>query len=77
MLNNPLEGWVMVICNPTSGSGLGPQILRKVLRSFGESGVRYNSELTQKRGHATRLARAAVDSGASAIVAIGRGRHPL
>lgn len=71
MAGHPLEGWVMLICNPTSGSGSGPLMLGRVRRSLEESGVPYTAEMTQGRGHATGLARAAVNAGASAVVAIG------
>jgi diacylglycerol kinase (ATP) len=68
---HPLEGWVMVICNPVSGSGTGPSVLTALRRMLDREGVRYACEFSRRRGDPARLARSAVSMGCSAIVAIG------
>lgn len=71
MDKHPLDGWVMVICNPISGSGKGQSRLAAVRRTFDNAGVNYNFDVTRGRGDAVRLARSAVHEGCSAVVAIG------
>src|SRR5437867_12918907 len=66
-----LDGWVMLVCNPVSGSGQGLARLDRVRRALDAAGVAYSGELTRRRGHAAHLARAAVMSGCRAVVAIG------
>jgi YegS/Rv2252/BmrU family lipid kinase len=68
---HPLDGWVMVICNPVSGSGKGLALLSVLRRKLDDADVRYASEVTQRRGDAARLAHGAVVSGCSSIIAIG------
>jgi YegS/Rv2252/BmrU family lipid kinase len=68
---HPFEGWVMVVCNPTSGSGLGPQHMKKVTGVLDSVGVPYAAEQTVARGHAAALARLAVNAGCSAVVVVG------
>jgi diacylglycerol kinase (ATP) len=68
---HPLDGWVMVICNPVSGSGAGPSVMTALRRLLDREGVRYACELSRRRGDPARLARSAVLMGCSAIVAIG------
>ena len=69
--NDPLAGWMMVICNPVSGAGLGYERLAAVRRTLERANIPYSSEVTHERGHATALARAAVMSGCGVVVAIG------
>lgn len=71
MDNNPLAGWIMVVCNPVSGGGRGPKALAALRTLFDAAGVRYTSELTGRRGDAARLARSAMLMGCSAVVAVG------
>lgn len=71
MDKHPLGGWVMVICNPVSGSGKGPSALTVLRRLLDREGVRYACEFSQRRGDPARLARVAVLMGCSAIIAIG------
>ncbi|MDQ6694584.1 MAG: diacylglycerol kinase family lipid kinase [Chloroflexota bacterium] len=71
MVRHPLDGWVMVICNPVSGSGQGRLLLEKVERALSKAGVTYRSEITTGRRDATRLARSALLAGCSSLVAIG------
>ncbi len=71
MDRQPMQGWVMVICNPVSGSGRGRAYLDRVRGALDEAEVRYASEVTQRQGDGTRLARSAVMSGCSAVVVIG------
>lgn len=66
-----LDGWVMLICNPVSGSKRGPAILQRVRQTLDASGVPYATEITRGRGDAIRLARSAVLAGCGAVVAIG------
>lgn len=71
MDKHPLDGWVMVICNPVSGSGTGPAVLTALRRLLDRERVRYACEFSSRRGDPARLARSAVLMGCSAIVAIG------
>jgi len=61
----------MVICNPISGSGRGVAWLSVVRRTLDDADINYAYEVTGRRGDAARLARSAVSSGCSAVVAIG------
>lgn len=61
----------MVVCNPISGSGHGLERLKAVKRTLERAGVRYDSEVTERRGQAAQLARQAVMAGCSALVVIG------
>src|SRR2546422_125378 len=67
----PLDGWVMLVCNPVSGSGQGLARLARVQQTLDAAGVAYAAETTQGRGDATRLARSAVQSGCAAVISIG------
>lgn len=71
MDKHPLDGWVMLVCNPVSGVGRGAELLAVVRRALDAAGVRYASELTTRGGDGARLARSAVLAGCSAIVVIG------
>lgn len=71
MDKNPMNGWVMVICNPVAGGGRGPAALSVLRRYLRAGGVRHVCELTYRRGDAAQLAHAAVLQGCSAVVAIG------
>ncbi len=71
MQRHPLDGWVMVICNPVSGMGRGPDRLAVVRRTLDAVGVHYIYQMTTHRGHAMQLARSAVQAGCSAVVVIG------
>lgn len=68
---HPLDGWVMLVCNPASGSGLGLAWLGRVRQTLDAAGVPYAAEITKRRGDAVRLARSAVQSGCGAVVSIG------
>ncbi len=68
---HPLEGWVMLICNPVSGVGHGTALLPLVENVLGVAGLRYKSAVTSRRGDAVWLARSAATSGCSAVVVIG------
>ncbi len=71
MDRNPMDGWVMLVCNPVAGSGRGPALLALLKRRLEAAGVQYAAETTRRRGDAARLARSAVQMGCSAVVAIG------
>ncbi|MFL5735046.1 MAG: diacylglycerol/lipid kinase family protein [Chloroflexia bacterium] len=71
MGNSPYSGWMMVVCNPVSGSGRGVARLAVVRRTLEKAGISYASEITRGRGHATALAREAVLAGCDAVVGIG------
>jgi diacylglycerol kinase family enzyme len=60
---SPLDGWVMVICNPISGAGHGLTILKSVRRTLDHAGVTNTHEVSSGRGDVARLARSAVLSG--------------
>lgn len=65
------DGWLMLICNPVSGSGQGLARLAAVQRALDGAGVAYAAEVTARRGDATLLARSATLAGCSAVVTIG------
>src|SRR5437762_1054957 len=69
--NHRIEGRVMLVCNPVSGSGNGPQRLAAVRQALDSANISYAAELTARRGDATRLARHAIGAGCGAVVAIG------
>ncbi len=71
MEKNFLNGWMMLICNPVSGTGKGAERLATCRRLLDRSGIRYASATTRGRGDAARIARSAVASGCSSVVAIG------
>lgn len=71
MNSNPIDGWLMVVCNPVAGGGRGPAALSVLRRYLDAEGVRYRSETTQRPGDAARLARSAVLAGCSAVIAVG------
>ena len=71
MEKNFLDGWIMLICNPVSGTGQGVARLAVCRRILDRPGIHHASATTGGRGDAARLARAAVASGCSAVVAIG------
>ena len=66
-----LDGWMMLICNPVSGTGRGAERLAVCRRLLDRAGLRYASAMTQGRGDAARTARSAVIAGCSAVVVIG------
>ena len=71
MLDYRLAGWIMVICNPASGSGAGRAVLERLRHTLDREKLPYTSEITARRGDAARLARAAVLSGCGAVFVIG------
>ena len=71
MEKHPMDGWVMLICNPVSGSGQGLARLSRVKETLRAARVRFAAEVTSRRWDAMRLARSAVLEGCSAVVAIG------
>src|SRR5437762_3710586 len=71
MEKHPLEGWVMLVCNPVSGSGAGPIRLSRVQRALEAAGIPYAAGTTRGRGDAIRLTRSAVMAGCAAVVAVG------
>jgi len=62
---------VMLVCNPIAGSRRGTAYLSQVRRALDAEGIAYSSEMSQHQGHAVHLARAAVETGCRAVVAIG------
>ena len=66
-----LDGWLMLICNPVSGTGRGAERLATCRRLLDRAGIRYASTITRGHGDAARTARSAVTSGCSAVVVIG------
>lgn len=68
---HPFSSWVMLVSNPTAGSGLASQYLSLVRRTLDAAGVPYAEEQTRGRGDAAILARSAVVAGCSSVVVIG------
>src|SRR6476646_10078987 len=66
-----LNGWVMPICNPSSGNGSGPARLDRVRRVLDAAEIPHAAEVTPRRGDATRLARQALLAGRGAVAGIG------
>ncbi len=60
-----------LIANPTSGSGNGRTYLEQARRILDARGVDYAVKETQYPGHATLLAKEAIDEGFDVIVAVG------
>lgn len=61
---------IIVIVNPTSGIGRGARVLAGLRPLFARRGITA-VHLTERAGDTERLARAAVEEGADAIVALG------
>jgi diacylglycerol kinase (ATP) len=62
---------VFFIVNKFSGTGFSPELEHMILKKCTDHGVECALEYTQGRGHATTLARQAVDLGYQKVVAVG------
>ena len=62
---------LLIISNPTSGSGAGAAILQRVKDALDERGLAYRSETTQRAGQASELADLAVREQMEGIVCVG------
>ena len=60
-----------LVANPVSGSGNGKKYLEQVRAILDARGVEYAVKETQYPGHATLLAKEAIDEGFDVIVAVG------
>lgn len=60
-----------LIANPISGSGNGKIYLERAKQILDAKGVDYTIKVTEYPGHATALAKEAVDAGFDVIVAVG------
>jgi diacylglycerol kinase (ATP) len=60
-----------VIVNPTAGRGAAAHARARVEAELARAGVAYTVVLTERRGHAARLAEAAARAGWPAVVAVG------
>ena len=60
-----------IIANEHAGSGAGAEVLPKVKALLEERGIPYSCHVTERPGHATELAREALDSGETEIVCLG------
>ena len=63
--------WMLVIVNPRSGRGAGSRSLLPLRRELHERDIEARIALTTGPGHATELARAAVESRERCVVAVG------
>lgn len=62
---------IYAIYNPIAGSGLGKKIGQQIHKTLQEQQVPVQSYVTEKPGHATTLAQAAVQEGACTVLAVG------
>lgn len=62
---------IVAIVNPTAGGGLALRRWRKTEQQLRERWPGLHIEHTEGHGHATRLARAALEDGASVVIAVG------
>src|SRR6058998_3682931 len=66
---------IVAIVNPLSGAGATSDVARSRValleRRFSSAGRRGRVHLTERRGHARELARAALDAGAALVIAWG------
>jgi YegS/Rv2252/BmrU family lipid kinase len=63
-------GVPLIITNPSAGHGRG-EILRRLVASLRTHGVAPDVVMTSARGHASELARAAVEDGRRYVIAVG------
>jgi len=62
---------ILIIFNPFSNRGDSKHAIDVVLQSLSQSDLDYEMKLTEERGHAIALAKAAAEAGAPLIVAAG------
>ncbi|MBL7137372.1 MAG: diacylglycerol kinase family lipid kinase [Bacteroidales bacterium] len=62
---------ILFVVNPVSGSGRQKKIGKVVEKYLDNSRFSYEVLFTEEKGHASRLAREAVEEGASVVVAVG------
>lgn len=62
---------LLIIANPTSGSGAGASVLGKIEALLKERGIEYRCEATTHEGHAVELANMAVSEKMDGIVCLG------
>ncbi|MBQ8954480.1 MAG: diacylglycerol kinase family lipid kinase [Clostridia bacterium] len=62
---------LLIIANPTSGSGAGASVLEKTKALLEQRGLQYRCEPTARAGHAIELADMAVREGMDGIVCLG------
>jgi len=62
---------VSVIINPISGNGSSPSALNRIGEALDRTGASWKSTVTEYAGHASELARCAVDEGCDMVVAVG------
>ncbi len=59
------------IANPIAGKGRALALARRVAQTMEENGATVSVQVTEAKGDAERMARAAVESGATRVVACG------
>ncbi len=64
------QGWFVVV-NPASGGGAARRHWPRLARALEDRGLRFRACESQSPGHACALARAAVESGARRLLAVG------
>jgi diacylglycerol kinase (ATP) len=62
---------LLFIVNPTSGLGDAVRVWAKARSALRERGIEYEERFTERRGHATALAREALGRGCRRVVAVG------
>lgn len=71
MNQNPADQPTVFICNPIAGNGASLKALFTVKERLAAAGLPYTVEFTKCPGHATELARVAVENGAVNVCAMG------
>ncbi len=66
-----MESQLHLIWNPVAGNGAALGAYQLVTDALAERGIPFSAEKTEYAGHATELARAAVENGAKKVVVLG------
>jgi len=70
MDQNEVKEWVFIV-NPTAGNNFAKTLVPKIEREVSTRNINAEIVLTQKKGHATELAKKYIGLGAKYIVAVG------
>ena len=66
-----MESQLHLIWNPVAGNGAALGAYQLVTDALAERGIPFSAEKTEYSGHATELAKQAVENGAKKIVVLG------